>query len=143
MFYRDPKCVYVADSIPKAQMIAVWLEGLDIPAEAMNLHTLGGFEGLTGIAPGVSHRGIEVWVIHPEHAEKALHLLAEHAEELAAERKASTGKVTAECEECGKSTEFPAAERGTVQTCPHCHKWVDVPAPDDDWDVGEEEEPVE
>ena len=32
-----------------------------------------------------------------------------------------------ECEECGEPVEFPMGRRGKVETCPHCHKYLDVP----------------
>jgi Zn-dependent protease len=53
--------------------------------------------------------------------------------------------VHAHCEKCGKSSLFPAAQRGTVQTCPICRASVDVgPIEDDgDWWKGEDGEPSE
>lgn len=30
------------------------------------------------------------------------------------------------CEECGERTSFPAAQRGSVQECPHCGTFLDV-----------------
>ena len=40
------------------------------------------------------------------------------------------------CEECGGSTSFPAAQKGSVQNCPHCQAYVDVgdEVPFDDWE---------
>jgi len=34
--------------------------------------------------------------------------------------------ITSECEECGTSSEFPASQDGTTQTCPKCHAFIDV-----------------
>ncbi|HEY1376796.1 MAG TPA: hypothetical protein VGF55_08370, partial [Gemmataceae bacterium] len=83
--------------------------------------------------------GVEVWVKNPADADRARQLLAERAAEV--EAKANrTGTVEARCEECGQSSTFPAAEQGTIQTCPHCGAMLDVPDPDDDWDVGEPDE---
>ena len=81
----------------------------------------------------------EVWVTDPEHAEPARALVAEQREGVAAlrEREAKragrTGAVTAVCEECGKSSDWPAAEMGKTQECPHCGLYMDVPDPDEDW----------
>jgi len=139
MIDRDPKCVYVADSAAKADVIALFLNDHEIPAQVMNQNTIGS-EDLTGKPPGVLEQEFEVRVIHPEQAEAALALMKAHAEALAAEkatRAARTGTVTVVCEECGKSVEFPASEQGTVQECPLCAKWVDVPDPDDNWDIGD------
>ena len=63
MIYRDPKCVFVADSLGLAEVVATWLRGQEIPAEVMNPSTLGGLLGLTPYSlTAVSATGIEVWV---------------------------------------------------------------------------------
>lgn len=137
MIYRDPKCVFVAKDGPSANMIAGLLTGAGFPAQVMNEATLGGFEGLTGWVPGYSHKGMEVWVIDPDHVEPAKKLLEEEtktAEEQKRKREQRTGTVTAVCEECGKSSEWPASEMGTTQDCPHCGEYMDVPDPDENWD---------
>ena len=36
-------------------------------------------------------------------------------------------QVHANCEDCGKPTTFPASKQGSVQTCPHCGAYLDVP----------------
>jgi hypothetical protein len=57
-----------------------------------------------------------------------------------------TGTVTAVCEECGKSSEWPADTMGTTDTCPNCGAYMDIPDPDDDWsgvDFGQDEEESE
>ncbi len=138
MYYRDPKCVFVeVESMARANLVAGWLAGHGIAAEVMNEMTYGGFEGLTAMLPGkLSLRGIEVWVTDPADADRARQLLAERAAEL--EAKANrTGTVEAKCDECGTVSTFPAAEQGTIQDCPHCGAMLDVPDPDDEWDVGE------
>jgi hypothetical protein len=51
--------------------------------------------------------------------------------------------VTATCEDCGKSSEWPAAVMGTTEVCPHCGGYMDIPDPDDDFsgmDFGEDED---
>jgi hypothetical protein len=96
--------------------------------------------------------GLEVRVLNPAQAEEARGLLVEHAaalEELRArdkQRAERTGTTTAVCEECGKSSEWPASEMGHTQVCPHCGRYMDIPDPDDDWgdvDVGGEEPEAE
>ena len=37
---------------------------------------------------------------------------------------ADTIEVT--CDECGKRSKFPLAQKGSVQNCPHCHAYIDV-----------------
>lgn len=130
MIYRDPKCVHVADSLSEAQSVAHFLSGLGFPAQVMNPATLGGLLGLTWASrTGVSATGLEVWVDDPAHAEPALQKLqtfeAEKTQKVA--DKATKGPVEAECEECGKCSTFPAAERDSTQDCPHCGAYMDVP----------------
>src|SRR5206468_3082965 len=90
--------------------------------------------------PGkLSLRGLEVWVANPDDADRARQLIAENAEELQAKRGDRTGDVEARCEECETATIFPAADAGTVQKCPNCGAYLDVPGADEEWDVGEPE----
>ena len=44
------------------------------------------------------------------------------------------------CEECGRTTSFPAAQSGSVQQCPHCGAYVDVVDGEqpDDWEEDED-----
>jgi hypothetical protein len=137
MTYRDPKCVHVDHNLARARLIAGWLGGHGIPADVMDEMTLGGFEGLVSILPAkLSFRGVEVWVIDPADADRARQLLADKAAEIQA-KKSRTGTVEARCEDCGRSSTFPAAQQGSIQNCPHCGAMVDVPDPDGEWDVGE------
>jgi len=132
MIPRDPKCVFVAADAGQASVVADWLEHQGVPARVMDTMTLGGLEGLTAWT-GVSSRGVEVWVTHEVDADVARKLLAEH-EGLQSSRgsqKASRGPVSALCEECGGASEFPGDRRGTVQNCPHCGRYMDVPDQDD------------
>jgi hypothetical protein len=36
-------------------------------------------------------------------------------------------KISFRCEGCGATLSFPSSEAGTVQDCPECGGWVDVP----------------
>ncbi len=136
MFYRDPMCVFVASDAGQAAAVVNWLEQQDVPARMMDTMTMGGLEGLTGWV-GVSARGIEVWVLRQADAERAKALVAEHHQAITAllEKKASAGPVFADCEECGHRSVFAGDQRGTVQNCPHCGRYMDVPdgdAPEED-----------
>lgn len=133
--YRDPKCVFIADTIGLAEVVVVWLGEHGIPAQVMNLMTLGGLEGLTALLPGtVSSRGMEVWVKDPSQAAEARQLLADFKALKETDGAAGVGTIEALCEECGTASLFPAKERGSVQSCPHCGAYMDVtdepPEPD-------------
>lgn len=143
MIYRDPKCVFVGDKMGLAEVVATWLREHDIPAQVMNPRTLGGLQGLTPwSSTGVSAAGIEVWVLDPADAERARQLVAEHEQARAAQAElaASSGPAEAVCEECGKTSTHPAAQRGTVQECPHCGEYLDVPDADSALEMVDEEQ---
>jgi hypothetical protein len=130
MIYRDPRCVFVADSLGLAEVIVVWLADHGIPAEVMNPTTLGGLDGLTWLSStAVGASGLEVWVMDPAQAGPARDRIAEHRAQLAAhadEREAG-GQITALCEDCGKESSFPGSEAGKVLNCLHCGEYIDVP----------------
>jgi hypothetical protein len=104
----------------------------------MDTATLGGFDGKTSITPWVaSNRGIEVWVPEGD-IDRARELLASKTEEFqqkAHRRATRTGTVEVVCEECGRAATLPASTAGTVEDCPNCGAYLDVPDPDDEeWD---------
>jgi hypothetical protein len=85
-------------------------------------------------------------LVFAEDAERAERLLLEweaRERDKAQEAEASP-PIEAVCENCSRRCSFPAAQRGSVQECPHCGGYIDVgdeEAPDDgDWgDAGMEE----
>lgn len=137
--YRDPRCVLVADTLAEAEAAIGWLAAQDITARVVEENTLGGLDGLNALT-GVGARGWEVWVDRDEVAGRARELLSADEAAKVAKRQSRTGTVEVTCEECGQAAVFPAAEQGTIQDCPHCGKMIDVPDPDEDWDVGEPED---
>ena len=135
---RDPRCVYVAQEITLAAALAEWLTGKGYPAEVAQAGRLGEVGDSLGFSEDAPP-GLEVRVVKPEHAAPARQLLVDRAEalkqlqEVEARRAARTGTVTAVCEDCGKSSDWPASEMGKTQECPHCGGYMDVPDPDEDW----------
>jgi len=122
MLYRDPKCVFVANNVGQADIVAGWLEEHGFPAEVMTREMMGGLgPALTAMT------GIEVWIVDPAQAPEAIRVLGEHAVELVI--KTQTGSpLEVVCEECGKTSTFPPQQRGSVQNCPHCSAYIDVEA---------------
>ncbi|MHB8956357.1 MAG: putative signal transducing protein [Pirellulaceae bacterium] len=127
MISRDPKCVFVANDVARATVVANWLETRGIPARVMDLMTLGGLDGLNAWT-GVSARGIEVWVLQPDDVGQALALIEEQ-EEAQRDRKnqdPASQPVLVFCETCGNTAEFPGEQRDTTQQCPQCRASVIV-----------------
>jgi hypothetical protein len=130
LIYRDPKCVHVADSLSEAEAAVDFLKGHGLPARIIDPATVGDPLGLTGTAgAGVPSPGLEVWVDDAANAAPALQKLQEFAADQTKKGadKETKGPVEAECEECGKTSTFPAAQRDSTQDCPHCGAYLDVP----------------
>lgn len=142
MINRDRRCVFVADTLGHAEVVALWLCSHDLPARVMDTATLGGLEGLTWMSKsGTSSRGIEVWVENPQMIQQAMLLLQEHSAELANKTsgQASATDIDVVCEDCNWTGSFPGSERGTVQNCARCGAYLDIPGEEDEWDVSEGE----
>jgi hypothetical protein len=139
---RDPRCVIVVEEHTTAVALAEFLTAKGFPSEVVQGGQLGKTDDSLGFSETQSP-GLEVRVTDPAKAGDARKLLTEHAEAVqiaraAAQRRAErTGTVTATCEECGKSSDWPAAEMGTTQDCPFCGAYMDIPDPEESWDEAE------
>ena len=136
---RHPQCVVVVPEFAAARALAEWLTGKGFPAEAVPPAAVASPGNSLGLS-AETFPGVEVRVLKPEHLEPARLAFIEQKEILEAARTreqiraARTGTTTALCEECGKSSDWPAAEMGTTQDCPHCGGYMDIPDPDENWD---------
>jgi hypothetical protein len=63
---------------------------------------------------------------------RAEQLLADYTSSLArvAAQREARGPVEAACEGCGARSTFPGGQRGSVQRCPECGAYLDVPDPE-------------
>jgi len=122
---RDMICVYRAADLGEADIVAAWLAEQGITAHVKNRNSAINVYVSSVAAP----RGIEVCVVDPAQADRAKELLRVHADESAVKKLHDTAgpDIEAVCEECGKASRFPFAQRGSVQTCPHCRQYIDVP----------------
>jgi hypothetical protein len=141
-----PLPFFVAPDIRVATWVVNKLLEIGIPAEVKPDIPATTVDPLTGATSMADPAGFEVVVTDPSKLEEARKLLEDQRAEVEARREARaarTGTVTAECEECGKSSTWPASVMGTTENCPHCTAYMDIPDPDDDWadlDVGDEDE---
>jgi hypothetical protein len=122
-----PVAVYNAENNVEAQLICTYLDLNGIEAYPTLDDSLAGFWSF-GVLPGI-HKP-QVWV-DKSNVDAAQPLLVEYERER--RRRQSTrptdedlaaGSVDVVCEECGKTTAFPASKNGTTQDCSHC--FVDV-----------------
>lgn len=128
MALRDPFAAYTAKSNLDAHLICDLLHSVGIPAVVMeDVSQVGTWIG--GTLAGI-HKPL-VWIERADIG-RAGPVLADHEWRIAERRAAERGEreggtpVAVVCEECGKPSQFPAAQTGTVQNCPHCRAYVDV-----------------
>jgi hypothetical protein len=116
-------CVYHARDFGEADIVAAWLaeQGLTVHVKD---RLSAGIYGPLVVAP----RGIQVCVLDQTSADRAKELLAQReAQTPAASQPSAAGPdVEVDCEDCGRTSHFPASEQGSVQSCPHCRAFVDV-----------------
>jgi hypothetical protein len=129
---RDQRCVFVGESFSEAETVSAFLNSEGVAASVIDPSAVGGMEGLSLMA-GAATGGLEVWVRDPTAAAYARQLIADHASELRTSRERKTGLIQVDCEECGAMVKFPGEKAGTVQECPNCLAFLDVPDPDDEW----------
>jgi hypothetical protein len=122
---QDPVAVYNAATNLEANLLCNILGESGIEAHPTeDLSIVGGWVG--GFIPEI-HKP-QVWVGRAD-VERVKPILDEYERrraELQGATPAGDAFVTTACEECGRPGTFPAALRGTVQTCPHCHAYLDV-----------------
>lgn len=137
---RHPRWVISTPDLAGANTLAGWLGENGFTCEVVTppaVPPAGDALGLTEPPPPE----VEVRVVDVDQAEPARQALAEQRELRAAvaaardARAARTGTVAAACEDCGKTSDWPAAEMGTTGVCPHCQSYLDIPDPDagDEW----------
>jgi hypothetical protein len=132
-----PTAIYRAENNIEVQMLCDHLERNGIASYVTTEDSIVGLWAF-GLLPQIHTP--KLWV-DESNAEAARVLLAEYERDLL-RRKAkvrvvdSNDSIQAECEDCGKATQFPESKRGTVQDCSHCGAYVDIgDASVDDWGV--------
>ncbi len=126
--YSEQHCAYRATDVGEADLVVAWLQRHGIAARVKDRFAATNFE-----VPGIAApAGIEVCVIDSGDVDRARELLRDHFDaRRRAERSAASGMtLNATCEECGKTSPFPAVQMGSVQTCPHCSAYLDLPEED-------------
>jgi hypothetical protein len=126
---QEPVAVYTAANNVEAHVICNILRDEGVEAHVTDDVSQAGV-WMLGLLPGI-HRP-QVW-IDRSNVDRAKPILEDYEDRLLERQEADrqdlvAGEATveADCEECGRSSDFPAAQRGTVQDCPHCGAYVDV-----------------
>ncbi len=144
----DPRTVFVAQSLELAEAAVKLLAGEGIAAEVIVPPPRAESQLITGVTDMVEPDEFQIRITDPAKADDANKFLGSviataKLQAIRDKRANRTGTVTVACEECGKSSDWPATEMGTTENCPHCGAYMDIPDPDDQWsgmDFGEAEE---
>jgi hypothetical protein len=122
---KDPIVAYVAASNMEAHLLKSVLLNAQIDAAVEeDVSQMGVW--MFGIASQL-HRP-KVWVERAD-LDRAKQILAAYEDETAARRAADASTadmIEVTCEDCGATSPFPAAQLGTVQTCPKCQGYIDI-----------------
>ncbi len=124
---RELITVYYAEWAGEAEFVVYWLAERGIPAAIRNwcAPSETASENPVIDAPG----GIEVCCERCSNVARAIHLLKTELALPAEKRAMKSGEasVVSTCEACGHRGAFDACEAGSVQVCPNCGEFVDVP----------------
>lgn len=135
----NPALAYTANGNLEAHSVVTWLESNGVRAHAVEDNS-----GVSLFAFGTISQFHKPQIfVDKEDLERAGDLLRQFETQRHARRREldDAPPITSECEECGASSEFPAAQNGTTQNCPKCHAFMDVGVFDwpEDFDFSVEE----
>ena len=119
-----PICIRKASTIEEAEVIVAWLEDQGIQAQIPDRDNPGVFAfGVTDV------EGVEIFVADEEMAERARTLLIEHGKQhdQAADQDTAGTAIEVTCGECSHVASFHPDKAGSVQQCPGCNAYLDVP----------------
>jgi len=144
MSASDPNCVFVTSNSEAAYTIVDWLKTQGVQAEVQTHMKESDGVMMTPFANSDTSSHLEIHIANVERADEIRELIISRKDELLSHAeavdKAPPEDMVVECEACGKTTVFPGNLQGTVQDCPHCGAYLDVPGGEDefDWSIVDE-----
>ena len=139
MKFKDPVAAYNAATNIEAHLVCDILVDAGVEALAVDdVSPIGVWVG--GLVPEI-HKP-QVWIERAD-VERAALIIQDYEQRNSKRRNADRAKPSEEetievaCEECGKASTFPRSQIGSVQTCPHCWKFMDVDSSTDSNFAGE------
>ncbi len=146
MALRQPVAVYTASKNFEAHLVSGLLNNAGIPAMVVEDDDMQIMSGWLGPLSNIVKP--KVWIEQAD-VERAQPILLEY-EKRDAERRAIEAGLTPSvgppidvvCEECSKTSQWAAAQKGAVQNCPHCRAYIDIgdDVEFDDWNTAPDDE---
>jgi hypothetical protein len=142
MALQDPIAAYNAANQYDATLLCQALEAAGIPAHVIDdEHQAGVWLG--GLVPEPNKTQIWIERVDAERAKIFFEDYERRAAELSQADSPSTASglplIDVTCDGCGKTSQFNANLRGSVQTCEHCGAYLDVgesPEDPNEWSAG-------
>src|SRR5690348_16294317 len=127
MAISKPVAIYNAENNLEAQLVCAFRDQNGIESHPTFDESMVGYWSF-GVLPEI-HKP-QVWV-DEANVDSAKLLIVEYESEQRRRRSKdsaqtiNTGSLDVVCEECGRTTAFPTAKKGTTQDCSHCGAYVD------------------
>ncbi len=118
----DLVTIGVFQFVGEAELMQRTLEDSGIAAYLANDHIIA-MDWLLSAAVG----GVKLQVARPDAAEAERIVNEFQSKQRNRAGSGDGANLVFDCENCGRSIEFPPARAGGVETCKHCGKYVDVP----------------
>ncbi|MBL4884961.1 MAG: hypothetical protein JKY95_10560 [Planctomycetaceae bacterium] len=144
MSRQDPHSVFTTDSLAVAEFVTEWLTKKNVEVELVKHFKQSDGVGLTSLSDSESTTHLEVHVKNAEDVDRIKSLILENQESLIQEAQQLDQKVPEQiaiaCDHCEEQVVYPGQMQGTVQECPYCGGYLDVPGGEDefDWSVVDE-----
>ena len=146
MNLRQPVAVYTASKNFEAHLVSGLLNNAGIPAMVVEDDDMQIMSGWLGPLSNIVKP--KVWIEEAD-VERAKLILQEYDKQNVNRQAVDDGRVESVgppmdvvCDECGKSSQWPAAKKGSVQNCPHCRAYIDIgdDVEFDDWNTAPDDE---
>ncbi len=144
MSRSDANCVYITSDLEEAEALVAWLREREIQADIETHLKESDGVGLTPFSSSDMASRLEIHVPDANLAAEVRQLIEQNKSEWyqsAQEVKSAPPQdMAVNCEACGQTSIFPGELQGTVQVCPHCGAYMDIPGGEDefDWSVVDE-----
>ncbi len=144
MSREDPRTIFTSDDLSIAEFVTEWLGKQGVDVELVRHFKESDGVGLSTLSDSQSTSHVEVHVKDIEDVEAVKKLIVENQESILQEAQKRDETVpetiAVVCEHCEETAVYPGSMQGTVQECPYCGEYLDVPGGEDefDWSVIDE-----